>query len=712
MKIKTTLMGVVLLVFLCGSGVVFAQENYKYAPDEETDIYFGHISYVDIKNDGKDPVIFGEDLSQETAVLNFPVGPGDTIRTSAVRRCEVQFDTGTIIRLDYNTELKVETVLADSLSQRKNVTNLVLIKGQVYVMYKRYHRREIFQIITPTAAVKLNHNSVSLIGTGEDGRSELQVNEGHVYVLYGTDEKKVSDFKLKKNRKVTISSENKLRPLLKRVDTSFEMWNVDMNKSFMEIHEGLTPLPKPIQRLPKAVFYFAQKYSTTYGEWIWDEMYGYVWRPHYNDVYPWGNWSPYFYGKWRELNGQMFWVPKESWGWVPYHLGLWTWNEKKGWLWIPGSAFAPAWVSWQFFHGRNFYAINPLYLDFMNPFYFTGLYWDALYFGGAWFGWYPMSMWDWYPYGGYGYNYGDYGVRVRGETYTPPPGKKARDPASRTTPKVRVGDTPSYKLPPNLQKVFARTVKAIEANPGKYAKIANNSHRIHYLVERNDIQNRRLPGKITKLERSDLNQVLSSGLHQESNVFSHRIAAGIFRQNKLAVSKEALSRRDLMQVVTEKSIVPLKSKPSFYYPGKDVRTGVGPSRSPSASVSARHNAKANDRKGARMTRSTSRFRDWNPDIKVAQRAGVSITYSSRANEVRCPELGITSRGVRNQRMSGGRSGYIGGSGGSSGGGSGLSSGSSGGGGSRGGGGMSGGGSRGGASGGRGGGGSRGGSGKK
>jgi len=69
---------------------------------------------------------------------------------------------------------------------------------------------------------------VSLIGTGEDGRSDLQVNEGHVNVIYGPDEKNVSDFKLKKNLKVTISPENKLRPLQKRVDAGFEMWNQDM----------------------------------------------------------------------------------------------------------------------------------------------------------------------------------------------------------------------------------------------------------------------------------------------------------------------------------------------------------------------------------------------------------------------------------------------------------------------------------------------------
>jgi hypothetical protein len=39
----------------------------------------------------------------------------------------------------------------------------------------------------------------------------------------------------------------------------------------------------------------------------------------------------------------------------------------------------------------------------------------------------------------------------------------------------------------------------------------------------------------------------------------------------------------------------------------------------------------------------ARFRDWNPDLRVARDLGVRILYSSATNEVRCPELGISSR---------------------------------------------------------------------
>jgi len=51
-------------------------------------------------------------------------------------------------------------------------------------------------------------------------------------------------------------------------------------------------------------------------------------------------------GRWTPIGGRLFWVPQEPWGWVPYHLGLWHWDTGAGWMWLPGSRFAPAWVTW------------------------------------------------------------------------------------------------------------------------------------------------------------------------------------------------------------------------------------------------------------------------------------------------------------------------------------------------------------------------------
>jgi len=340
------MMGLFLGAVLCIPLLVFADELPKSAVEGIEDVYYGHISFTEVKHDGKDPVVIREgEANEEVAVLNLPLTAGDTILTPYGRRCEIQFDTGTILRLDENTELTLETLLADSLSSKQKMTNLVLERGRVYVMYKRYTGREVFQIKTPKTAVKLDHNSVALIHARNDYGTDVRVLEGKVYVMFGPED--ILDFttaKVKKEQQLTITADNHIITNDYQNDADFMAWNVDLNENFAEYHEGKTFIPKAIQRYPEAVFYFAQKYSNLYGEWVYDRMYGYVWRPFYNDYYPNGTWQPYYYGHWRRLDGELFWVPAESWGWVPYHLGIWQWDKERGWLWIPGDAFAPAWA--------------------------------------------------------------------------------------------------------------------------------------------------------------------------------------------------------------------------------------------------------------------------------------------------------------------------------------------------------------------------------
>ena len=42
------------------------------------------------------------------------------------------------------------------------------------------------------------------------------------------------------------------------------------------------------------------------------------------------------------------WASDESFGWAVYHYGRWGWSPAVGWMWVPGSIWAPAWVSWRY----------------------------------------------------------------------------------------------------------------------------------------------------------------------------------------------------------------------------------------------------------------------------------------------------------------------------------------------------------------------------
>jgi hypothetical protein len=376
-----------LVVFLLAVGAAtpaLAGPNYRYVHRPDTDTYFGHVSWCQLQNDADDPRVLRSEGPQR-ATVNLPLAPGDTLQTTAGRRCEAQFDTGTLLRLEEQTALRIETILAPSLTSGDKLTNLSLRSGRVIAMYRDYDTREVFQILTANAALKLSRAAVVDVKTAEDGDTEIEVQRGQAAVLYGPSADTVQTRKLKAGERVTVTRQYTLvaaAPSPSRPQDAFQAWNREMNERFTELHDGKSQLPKPIERFPRAVIHFAQRFGDPYGEWIWSELYGYAWRPYRSQD---EGWRPYLQGRWVPMSGRQFWVPDEPWGWVPYHLGLWHFDKKHGWVWLPGSAFAPAWVSW-------------------------GMCDDIRYFR-------PLTLWDWgfrraYGYSrwnasyGYGYGYG------------------------------------------------------------------------------------------------------------------------------------------------------------------------------------------------------------------------------------------------------------------------------------------------------------------
>jgi hypothetical protein len=603
-----------------------SKSNYEYIHSPKTDIYFGYITYTEVEHDGNDPVVIreGEDVPR-VAELNFPLLPGDTIRTTGSRRCEVQLDTGTIIRLDYNTELLIETIMAKNLSSHNKVTNFLLNKGEIYIMYKRYNYPEIFQVITPNASVKLKHRTVALLAVREHGETDIQIKRGKAFVLYGPDEGHLMEEILKKSMRLTISKGHKALQGEYKEDEAFKLWNDSINKNFEELHEGMSVIPKPILRYPRAVVYFAQKYSNLYGEWIWDDMYGYVWRCDFNDHYPWGTWQPYYYGQWRAVNGQLYWVPMESWGWVPYHLGLWIWSKNRGWLWIPGSAFAPAWVS---FHTWGDYC-----------------------------GWRPWSFWDWYLCGSYHrYPY----FYLFNPQYPDSPLDPGWEESLRTEEegiyygRMSKGQlrkpASAYPLPRALKGTLKKVISAMES--GDERVLAS----MHKNMERTVV-----------VKNGDLNE---AGIHKRAVVF-HKLPLRIQKSFQSTETIENPNREAVRIYRKSETGVPQREEALTIPAGKINKEGTPPAEAVS-SVILNKKDRAGDRsrtvssdsqeRQARFMsavpinvpvrkprRSIAHIRDWNPDAGVAHQAGVSLRYSSRTNEVKCPELGLSSRSVRPHR---------------------------------------------------------------
>ncbi|HEY0791217.1 MAG TPA: DUF6600 domain-containing protein [Chthoniobacterales bacterium] len=81
------------------------------------------------------------------------------------------------------------------------------------------------------------------------------------------------------------------------------------------------------------------------GHWYYDDDYGYVFQPALAAGA--SDWRPYADGHWVWTDRGWCWVSNERFGWACYHYGRWVRIVGTGWVWIPGTVWAPAWVSWR-----------------------------------------------------------------------------------------------------------------------------------------------------------------------------------------------------------------------------------------------------------------------------------------------------------------------------------------------------------------------------
>jgi len=87
-----------------------------------------------------------------------------------------------------------------------------------------------------------------------------------------------------------------------------------------------------------------------YGGWVYLSTYGWCWQPTVAVVTP--AWRPYCNrGRWYWSNSGWYWNSDYSWGWAAFHYGRWYNHPGCGWVWAPGSAWGPSWVSWRYQSG-------------------------------------------------------------------------------------------------------------------------------------------------------------------------------------------------------------------------------------------------------------------------------------------------------------------------------------------------------------------------
>ena len=102
------------------------------------------------------------------------------------------------------------------------------------------------------------------------------------------------------------------------------------------------------------------------GNWIEVGDYGYCWQP--SVAASSTSWRPYSDGYWAYTDFGWTWISYEDFGWATYHYGRWIRLRGRGWVWVPGREWGPAWVSWR--TGGDYVGWAPL------PPRRAGEYWD------------------------------------------------------------------------------------------------------------------------------------------------------------------------------------------------------------------------------------------------------------------------------------------------------------------------------------------------
>jgi hypothetical protein len=543
---------VLALLAFAGGASAFPASHYRLVDRPGTPLYYGHVALCD-RHDGEGPgAEILRDPAPEPATPNVPLVPGDRLVTPSGVRCEAEFDTGTVVQLDGESELRLETVLAPSLSSAGKLTNLALETGRARVRYRSFDGNEVFQILTPQAAVKLARSAAVEVVVARDGATSISVERGAAAVLFGPSDRKLQRRSLDAGERLTVVAHREAPTGPDPVPDGLARWSEVRDRARTPPPQEGRPLPATLRGLPPAVQDFAERFSREHGSWVWTTSKQHAWRPHLSSA---PGWRPYLQGRFSAAQGRAFWVADEPWGWVPYHLGFWDLDDDAGWVWLPGSTFAPAWVSWS--HCNDLHAWSAFGPGAWRLYRDTGMPWIAPFCSGSNLAWYQYpwsSQWSEAPV-----RPPQYAKRRGAETpvppTAPPPPERPRLPPHLR----RMGDELDRMAKhiggprPNVPIVFSKAEASPEA-PGR----AENG-----------------PAGRKPVEGSEPRAVTS----------------------------------------------PAVTSPAATQPAVALAHEPGPG-------------------------SPGRFRDWNPDVRVAREAGVRIRYDSASNQVICD--GCLAAGARGE----------------------------------------------------------------
>lgn len=387
-----------------------------------------HQSYFSY-DDGGTIVLQGDDGREIDVRVNVPVYPGDQVVTNRRGRSEIRLSDGNVVALDRSTALLFRSIL-DSYEGEAQQTVAELKYGKAMVFH-RDTARDALRLDTASASYFANAESIFAVEADDTGRDRVMVFEGQIEVR--TPARKM---RLRTGESATVDDRGPYGVVgnPRTSGDDFERWFMRRAEKYTD--GGSRYLDSRFSHYDEELRgHGSWVYAGSYGGWVWRPVVSVGWRPYYN-----GRWS-------HSRGGMLTWVSYEPWGWLPYHYGRWAHDPGYGWVWLPGTGYAPAWVYWMY---------GPSYI------------------GWAPAGWYdcyrPYYRWAGQPYSHVGADrgFGFYGrvrvgeVDLRPWTFVEPNGLVSGriDRAALTTEAIRSrlsrGDTGSFATVSNTPARFTR----------------------------------------------------------------------------------------------------------------------------------------------------------------------------------------------------------------------------------------------------------------
>jgi hypothetical protein len=285
-------------------------------------------SYVTF-DDGGTIIRQAEDGKEVDARINMPVFPGDEVTTGRRGRIEIRMADGNIIALDRSTSVLFKSIL-DSYDGDSEQTIVELRSGHVAIQ-RDEDTRELLRLDTPNASYAASEAAIYAVEADGKNRDRVTVFDGAMEVRTPSRTTRV-----RKGEEAHVDDEGMydLAGSHNEAD-DFERW-------FLQ--RGARYTTASGRYLDRSLAYSEADLGSN-GSWYFAANFGgWAWRPHVSV-----GWRPYNNGFWRHSpGGVLVWVSDDPWGWVPYHYGRWTYEPTYGWVWLPGAAYAPAWVYWMY----------------------------------------------------------------------------------------------------------------------------------------------------------------------------------------------------------------------------------------------------------------------------------------------------------------------------------------------------------------------------